>query len=227
MKTNIKLIQIFIDSDLIRKYAVFLKLKHLHKNSKVYNYTSYKLSKQSGISRGTIIKYIEFFKDNKWIRVEKNDIVFISTDKLKALYDIKLKFDIKIEKSNTITSLVNSLRYEALKHKQSQFKFINQIRKDQTIPQGVNALKRHKKAIKVELKTFGEFSNYLKISVKKLSLLINKSNSTVSRLIKLKGATVIRGKKTIMRLKRNIHLPHNMYWNKGFVIKVECNSYIF
>jgi len=159
-----------------------------------------------------------------------NTIVFFSilSHLLKALYDVKLNSDIKIKKSNTITSLVNSLRYEALKHKQSQFQYINQIRKDRYNPQGKGALKRHKKALKVNLPpTFGEISNYLKITVKKLSLLINKSSSTVSRLIKIKNAKVIRGKQTIIRIKRNIHLPHNMYWNKGFVVKVECNSYIF
>lgn len=230
MKTNINLIKFLIDNDLIRQYAVFLKLKHIHSNGRVYDYSPYKLSKQSGLSRTSIVKYIAFFKEQNWIRIEKNDIIFISIEKLKALYEIKLKFDIKIKKTKTITitSLVNSLRYESLKHKQSQFKHSNQIRKDQSNPQGKGSLKRYKKALKKTIpKTFGEFSNYLKISVKKLALLINKSTATVSRLIKVKGAKVIRGKQTIMRLKRNIHLPHNMYWNKGFVVKVECNSYFF
>ncbi|SRR3989304_2772917 len=227
MKTNINLIKLFIDSDIIRHYAVFLKLKHIHSNGRVYNYSPYKLSKQSGLSRNSIIKYIKFFKDNNWIRTEGKDIIFISTEKLKKVYDIKLKHDIKIENNNTLSLLTNSLRYEVLKHKQSQFKYINQIRKDQTNPTGANALKRHKKAIKVPLKTFGEFSNYLKISVKKLALLINKSGSTVSRLIKIMKATVIRGKKTLVYFKKNINLPSNLYWHKGFVVKVDCNSYIF
>lgn len=211
---------------MIRNYAVFLKLKHLHVNSRVYDYSPYKLSKQSGLSRNSIRKYMEFFLDNGWVKNEGNDIIFISTDKLKKLYDIKLRHDLKIKKELSITALVNTLRYEILKHKQKQFNYIKSTVNNLINPTGRNALTKHKRAKKMLPDYKGEVLQNLKISVRKLSFLINKSSSTVSRLIKSKGATVIRGKTTLSKFK-NVNLPNGFYWNSGFVVKVECNSYCF
>ncbi len=225
MKTNIRLIQLFTNNDILRQYAVWLKLKRVHSNGRVYDYTTYKFSKQSGMSRNSIKKYIQFFIDNGWAKIEGKDLQFVSHDKLKKVYGIKLKHNIKIKNQN-ITKIVNSLRYELLKLKQSQFKYLKQIRKDQFNPLRKGALARHKKADKFPRLT-GEFSKYLKVSLKKLALLINKSASTVSLLIKTKKAKVMPGKRFLVKFKRNIHLPHNMYWSKGNVVRCESNSYIF
>lgn len=225
VKANIKLTRLFVDSGIERYYAVFLKLKSVHTNGRYYNYSPYKMAQQSGLSRNAIQKYMKFFIENKWVRVTGNDIVFISSWKLKKLYDIKLKADYPVN-NGSISEIVKSLRYEILKAKERQFKYANQLRKDQCNPTGKGALKRHKKAVKSKLYFFGEFSEHLKISQKKLANLINKSRTTVGRLIKDMGATVIPGKKSYYKC-NNVDLPYGFYYNNGYVVKIECNSYIF
>jgi response regulator of citrate/malate metabolism len=63
-------------------------IKKMHVNSKVYNYSESKISKQSGLSRTATKKYIKFFIDNGWAKIKGKDLVFISTNKLKYKYGI-------------------------------------------------------------------------------------------------------------------------------------------
>ena len=226
MKTNFKLIEAFIDNDIARYYAVFLKFKTLHTNSRIYNTSTYNISKQSGLSRTAVNKYMKFFLDNGWAVQSYTSVTFISLEKLKELYGITLKHNIKIECGNKVSDIVSTLRYEIFKHKQAQFNYIKSASNDKFNPRGKNALAKYKRALKILPTCKSEVLGNLKISVKKLGLLIGKSASTASNLIKEKGAVVIRTKSTIMKCK-NIHLPHGCFWNNGFIIKVECNSYIF
>lgn len=228
MRSNIILIQHFIDSDVIRKYAVFLKLKHSYSNSQIYNYTAYSLSKKSGLSITTINKYVNFFIENGWVKIIGSNIIFIGNEKLKEKYGIKLNDRLKIQAHHkqSVQNILCTLRYEVYKLKQRQFNYVQENVKNQLNPRGKNALNKYKKAIKSRTSYNGEISQHLKIGLGKLSLMINKSASTASRLIRKKKATVIKGRKSFIK-SPNISLPSDYYWKKGYAVKVECNSYIF
>lgn len=235
MKTNIKLIQYLSDNNLLRSYSVWLKLKHIHVNSTYYNWSLSKLSKDSGISRNGIRKYIILFERLKWIRIKNNHLTFISHDKLKNSCGVKLKFDLTII-PGSVKDILSALRYEILKNKQRHFDFIKDKLVNLSNPQGIGALNKYKAAkkacIKHGLNITGEQPSYLKITLSKLKGLLNLSASTISRLIKqfeaVGKAIVIRGEqKVICRVNKRITLNDNMYQYKGCVISVECNKYQF
>jgi hypothetical protein len=226
MKTNIKLIELMVSNGLDRHYAVFLKLKHIHINSRVYNYSPYKFSQQSGLSRNSIKKHVDFFITEGWARIEGKDLVLISTEKLKAKYSIKLKHNIKVNKGS-VTEIVNNLRYQLFILKQNQFKRLKRLKEYRDNPKGKGAVKMYRNATKQLQSYKGEFSENLKISTNKLGLIINKSGSTAHRLIKESKAKVIKGKKTVIKCTRKVDLPSGMFNFKSYVVKIECNQYIF
>ncbi len=222
MVANIRLIKLFNDSDILKKYAVWLKLKSIHNNSRVYNYSDYKFSMQSGFSRTLISKHIKWFTDNGWVREENDDIVFIASSKLALKYDVKLWSKIKIDKNSTITEIVKSLRYELLKEKQRQFNFNKSISQNQRNPSSV---KLYKRAIK--FKKLGVIEGNYKVGLKCLSKSLNVSRSTVSRLIKDKCRTVIRKRSCIGWSIRVPFRESGYYDYKGKLFKRECNEYNF
>lgn len=235
MKTNIKLIQYLNDNNLLRAYAVWLNLKHVHINSKYYDCSLLKLSKHSGISRNGLRKYVDHFKQLNWIREEGKNLVFISHTKLKALCGVKLTWDIRVS-AGKVNELINNLRFEILKNKQRQFNFIKEKLVNRSNPTGKNALQKYKAAVKACLKfgvnTAGEVPKNLKISLIKLSSILNISPAGVSRLI---SKFVLAGKCQRISNKKTIgyhntwlsHLPENHYQYRGFIVSVECNQYIF
>ena len=226
MKTNIFLIELLVNSNLERHYAIWLRLKKLHINSKIYNYTDNKASTQSGLSRTTTKKYIKFFIDNKWAKIKGKDLVFISTNKLKYKYGINHNGNISLPFKSNITDIVKILRYELFKDKQRKFIYLKTLRNNLKNPTNLKEYKRAKSKLKSK-NTEGEVSTGLKISTNKLGIVINKSASTASRLIKEMGATVISGKRIIARFKHKVDLPTNCFQYKGFIFKSECNQYIF
>jgi hypothetical protein len=225
MKSNIILIETLVNSNLERHYAVWLRLKHLHINSKIYNFSENKIAKQSGLSRTAIKKYINFFIENKWCKIVGNDIVFISHNKLKYLYGIKEFGNITIAFKTQIKELISIIRYELFKDKQRKFIYIRNLRNDLNNPKTLISYKRAKAKLKNSTK--GEVSENIKISTNKLGIIINKSASTASRLVKQMGATVISGRKTLCKFSKKVELPTNCFQYKGLIIKSEANQYIF
>jgi hypothetical protein len=198
----------------------------MHVNSKVYNYSESKISKQSGLSRTAVKKYIDFYISNGWAKIKGKDLVFISTNKLKYKYGIGQHGNISLPFKSKIIELVKILRYELFKNKQRKFIYLKTLRNNLTNPTNLLEYKRAKSKLKSK-NTEGEVSTGLKISTRKLGIVINKSASTASRLIKEMGATVITGKKIIARFDRKVELPTNLFQYKGFILKSECNQYIF
>jgi len=237
MKTNIKLIQHLSDNNLIRYYAVWLRLKHMHVNSIVYNHSLSKLSSQSGISRNGLRKYIKFFIQKNWITQQDNNILFISHTKFKALNGIKFNREIKITKSSLIQTITNNLRFEILKEKQRKFNYVKSVISNRNNPTGKNALKKYKSSIKAIKNlqcniTTGEAPTNLTISLNKLSKLLNISPSSISRLIKIKTkqqkAVVIRDRILVAsQINSSAYIPKNHFLSNGYVFKAVCNKYIF
>ncbi len=160
------------------------------------------------------------------IVVCKNRKYLISTEKLKSKYSIRLKHNIKIKKGS-VTEIVNSIRYQLFILKQNQFKRLKELKKYRDNPKGKNGAKRYRNATKKLQSYKGEFSEHLKISTNKLGLIINKSASTASRLIKNSTAKIIKGERVFIKCKRSVDLPPGMFNFKSYVVKIECNQYIF
>lgn len=214
-----------VDSDLERYYAVYVKLKSIHSNGRFYNSSLYSLSKQSKLSRNSIRKYADFFTKEGWIIKEHNTISFISSDKFNELYGIKLRNTIKLSKNKSVTEITNTLRYELLKEKQNQFNYLKEVEKDKRIPTN---LKSYKRALRLSKDYKCEnISTNLKISVKKIGIIINKSSSTATRLIKTMKSKIIQGERKIFRYSANVELPNGFFFYKGCIMQKQCNQYIF
>jgi len=236
MKTSIKLIQIFSDSNILRHYAVYLKLKAIHSNSVIYNYNISILSQKSGLSRNSIRKYIKFYLDNNWCTLNNNHLSFISLDKLRLKYGIALQQLIKIPSNGNITTLLNNLRYELLKLKNRQFNFLKNKATDKIDPKGKGACQRYKSA-----KKFFDNNNYdptditremfLKISLKKLGCIINLSATSTHNIIKQKvlesKAVILRHSTECIKITTKAELKPNQYNYKGYIFTPQCNKYIF
>lgn len=230
MKTNHNLIQFLLDNSLEKEYAFFLKLKHIHVNGKIYNYSLKKLSKQSGLSRTALRVKMYFFKENGWVREEGKDLVFISHNKLMSKLGVDGSVDYKMTvRGDKIKNLVNTIRFQPIKLKGRQFSHLKYQSHNLNNPTGGYAHQEHtaSKAFFRKYQTKSEVTEGLKITTKRLGQMINKSASTASRLMKIMDVKVIAGKKTVAKSKRLKGLPSNFYWNKGFIVRVEPNQYIF
>lgn len=239
MKANIKLIQLFTDNDLTRQYAVFLQLKQLHAHSTFYNYSPNSLQCKAGISRNTIKKYIDFYIRNGWAYMHGKNLTLIAHNKLKRLYNITLKNDIKIN-AGAVNQIIASFRQEILKHKYDQFIHLRNKSSDLLNPSNLAIYKRAVKWFrKTNCKPFVDVNQeYYKVSNNKLSQYINKSSATLSRLIKSleadKKVKVIRQSLQSFVLSPKDqdgqickHLPGGSFFYKNKLIVVQCNKYAF
>lgn len=187
MNTSVNLIKLFIDSNILRQYAVYLQLKHLHSNGCLYKYNVNKLSQKSGLSRNSIKKYVDFFLVNDWCKMHGKNLVFISLTNLRLKYGVRLKHSIKIE-GGPVKTILTNLRYELLKQKNRQFNYLKGVSNDLNNPSGKNALRDHKKAIKLSHKYNlpVKGASALKISLKSIGNILNLSSASCFNLIKLK-----------------------------------------
>lgn len=236
MNTSIKLIKLFSDSNILRQYAVFLQLKHIHVNSCIYKYNVHRLAQKSGMSRNSINKYVKFFLDNGWCRMHGKNIVFISLKELRQKYSVKLKHTINISRGKT-QKVLSNLRYELLKQKTNQFNFLKDISNDLHNPKGKFALEKHKRALKYQRKTGKSLlidEVELKISLKRLGKVINLSPASAFNLIKSKQ---IEGKATVIK-ELFIKSPREFfgtackyitqgYFKGNFYYIPTCNKYVF
>ncbi len=234
MRTNINLIQLFSDSNILREYAVYLKLKHLFKNGCIYNYNISLFAQKSNLSRNSIRRYIKFFIENKWCRMHKNNLTFISLPLLRSRYKVKNHSTLKISPAGNTQRILTNLRYQLIKVKDTQFKFLKGSYKDLHNPTGNNKLAKYKKALK--LKSKGIITDkligatYLKISLKKLGTIINLSPSTAHNIIKakVKERKAKIHKEPFYRITGTLHnLSNGMFNCKGSVYLPKCNKYEF
>ncbi len=227
MNSNIDLIEIFLDEKLEREYAVFIMLKHKFANSIIYNYSDHKLSGKIKYSRTFVKKHVGFFLRNGWAIKDGNHLYLISTRELLEKYGISGKARVKIAKDESVSKIVDSLRYEVYRNKQRQFNYTKEQVHNRINPSGPGATKRYKKALKHGVDCSREVEGDLMISLEKLSSLINRSPATAHRLIKQKGATKTSKRTFICRVSRNVDIPKGSFIYKAGLFKVECNRYVF
>lgn len=240
INANIKLIQFFCDNNLLRKYAVWIKLKSIHINSTYYNFTYSGIANKCNISRNTAKKYLEFFVNEGWAKSINGNITFIGQPKLKALYNVTLKHNDEIG-GNTIQEIVNNLRFQLIKHKYNQYSFKKQVYSDLIDPKGKGALKRYKKAQKlinrgaISLNTLpGEKNENFKMSFKTIAKNINMSSATAFKLFRGKEKenklTIIRQRAKSSGDAYKINIPFlksNQFIYNGFIYNALCNKYVF
>jgi predicted transcriptional regulator len=221
MKTNIQLIRYCVDNGIERYLAVWHKLKSRHVNGRFYTHSINSIAKQTGLSRTAINKYLNFFLEQGWCKRENNTIRFISLDKMRKLNDINLTVNIEL-KGKTITEITNNIRYELLKEKQRQFNYCKELESHKINARNLAAYKKAMKILKGE-----KLPTHLTITLQKLTTIVNKSQSTIHRLIKTMGATIFEGVRVCLTYCANIELPKGFYFHKGKIYKKYANSYIF
>jgi predicted transcriptional regulator len=240
MKINYDIVKIILqskDHTLLRRYAVWLKLKYIYVRGRIYNYSLSKISALLGISRQAVKKYIDFFVNNGWCFQSGKHLCFISHDKFKEYYNIETKFGVNVNKDLSVKEIVSELRYSTLKVKQSQFNYIKNIENNLANPINNSLYKAAKrKAKKLSIKISDEVSNIqqnIKLSYKRLSDLVGASPSTAKRLVEQKvqegRASVFKGERIL--LYRNVKTEFNVGWcqyqHKTKVYFQEPNSYAF
>ena len=122
---------------------------------------------------------MKFFLDHGWCKKEGNSLIFISKEKLRLKYDVKVFCNIQVQIEKTIGHILNDLRYELLKERQRRFDYTKQLSIDQSNPDSV---KSYKRALKHE--PIGEMNERYAVSLYTLADQLGLSISSVSRLIK-------------------------------------------
>jgi len=222
----------------LKKFATFMYLKQLYKNSCIFNYNINSLSTKSGLSRNKIRSNIKYFISKGWCTIHSGNLVFTKWDsRVKGQWIIRDKNRFSGKSIKEITTILLSI---ILKQKNSQFNYIQEIKSDLEKSKSTKfiALADYKKAIKAKSRYSikpGESENF-KMSIKSISKLFNVSMSSVSTMIgqmqRMALVTVIgyyperlayATKKAITSIEdvSGIFVHSNTIWKK------KCNDYIF
>jgi predicted transcriptional regulator len=225
------------DHTLLRRYAVWLKLKYTYVRGKIYNFSLSKISSLLGISRQAVKKYINFFLDNNWCRQVGNHLYFISNEEFKQFYNIESKYAICVNKDLSVKEIVQELRYSALKIKQAQFNFAKGILDNLANPinnKVYQSAKRKSKKLRIKISdAVSDIQDNLKLSYKALSNLVGASKSTAKRLVDTKVqegcASVYKGKRMLLfkNVKTEFNVGNCQFQHKTKVYFQEPNSYAF
>ena len=220
MTGNIELVKIFKDNGILKEYACFMKLKGLHANGRIYNYSAFKLANQSGLSRTLINTYIPFFLKHGWCRMEGDSLVFISKEKLRLKYEVKVFCGIAVDTSRSINEIKDDLLFELAKEGGCRWEHQKQLSLDQSKPKDLKAYKRGKKSKEI----IGEMGDRYAVSLYTLSERLGVSISSVSRLLK----TRVKEKfNRVSCLGVGVMYCDGYYNYSGKVFKVIMNEYIF
>ncbi|HQW95169.1 MAG TPA: hypothetical protein PLU58_05175 [Saprospiraceae bacterium] len=224
----------------LRKYAVWLLLKKRYKNGVFYKFNINKIHKVSGLSRKMLKEYVKYFLDNKWCTVhsKNKNLCFISHNKLVLMYGIfgKLLTFVHIG-GNTPQEILDNLRFEIFKKKDSSFRFVKKMSLDKTVakprPGSMVAYKKADKFFRdAKYKPVKDEKAILTISLSKLGNLIGRSPATAHNLIKKK---VKEGVAKIFRTdpvkvpigKMYGETPLGSHYHNGYLFFPVCNKYLF
>lgn len=150
MNISYFLIQQMIEDKNIRELCVLIKLKSIYVSGCVHNYSPFKLSKSCSMSRNTVKKYVNFYLNNGYARMEGKNLVFTKLSKIESKYEHACA---KIDVTLSIKKIQALLHREIILDKVRKFNYLKQVKKDST-----NSKER----------TYEEFKRGVK-SLKKLS----------------------------------------------------------
>lgn len=231
-------VQSMAENGHLKHYAVFLKLKGLSRKSCIFSYTQEKLAATSGMSRSAIRKYVKFFLSNNWCRIHSGNLIF---NKLCSFDENKQKLIIPVNVNKPIKEILSNLYLLILKKKQIQFDKFKKLKRDLYLSQDTFASKKAEWLVEklgVEVDNLPNANDKLKLSVTGMSKLFGNCSkgkaAGIIKQLKLSGAVkCITGKRTVIKMPNKqcieayMEANPNTYTYKGFVWKVECNSYVF
>lgn len=183
MNINQLLIKDLIEINKLRYFAVFIKFKGIYGSGCVHNYSPYKFSYIAKLSRNSVKKYIDYFIDNGWCRMEGKNLIF---NKFKSIDGNKLNLKVKINAKKTIKEIELLLYRELLRLKESQFNFNKKIYRDLKNPTGLAQLKKAKAYCKkkgVNSEKLPSAPGMFKLSMIKIAKMFNCSVGKASGII--------------------------------------------
>jgi hypothetical protein len=169
MNINQLLIRDLIEMNKQRYLAVFIKFKSIYSSGCVHNYNPSKFSSVTKLSRNSVKKYIDYFLENKWCRMEGNNLIF---NKFRTFDENKKRLMCVISFKKSIKEIEILLYREVLRLKQSQFNFLKRVKRDLQNPTGIDV---YKKALKLKRKYTLNSENLpgaqekYKVSIKKIA----------------------------------------------------------
>jgi hypothetical protein len=126
MNVSYFLIKQMMEDKCIRELAILIKLKSIYVSGCVHNYSPYKLSKDCDFSSNTVKKYVNFYLELGYARMDGDNLVFNKFTKIEDKYKharVNINPELPIKKIS--------------------------VKEDSTNPMGKGALKKLKKAKKV------------------------------------------------------------------------------
>lgn len=178
MNVSYYLIREFVNLKKLRYLTVLIKLKSIYSSGCVHNYSPYKLSKSCHISRNSVKKYVEWYLDNGFARIEGNDLVFNKFTKIKKKYSRGI---LKLDTTSTVKKIEVLFNKEIMLDKVRKFKYKQQIGKDLTSRERYSAAKKFSR-LKGERILPSADANY-SVSIKRLSKHFNCSVGKAQRIV--------------------------------------------
>ena len=180
MNVSYYLIQEFVKFKRLRYLTVLIKLKSIYSSGCVHNYTPFKLAKSCHLSRNSVKKYVQWFLDNGFARMEGNDLVF---NKFKNIHKKYSRGLLKLDTSLSVKKIEVLFNKEIMLDKVRKFRYKQQISKDLKSRERYSAAKRFAR-LKGERILPSADANY-SVSIKKLSKHFNCSVGKAQRIVNL------------------------------------------
>jgi len=146
MNISYFLIKQMMEDKCIRELAVLIKLKSIYVSGCVHNYSPYKLSKDCDFSSNTVKKYVNFYLELGYARMDGDNLVFNKFTKIEDKYK---HARVNINPELPIKKISDLLHREILCDKYRKFNYKKKVKEDSTNPMGKGALIKLKRAKKV------------------------------------------------------------------------------
>lgn len=234
-----------LEDKCIRELAVLIKLKSIYVSGCVHNYSPYKLSKDCDFSSNTVKKYVNFYLELGYARMDGNNLVFNKFTKIEEKYKHARVF---INPGLSVKKISDLLHREILCDKYRKFNYKKKVKEDSTNPMGkgaLNKLKKAKKALRnldcADTSLPNASANYT-ISIKKIAEHFNcsvgKAQGIVNSLCednllkRIKNYRLVhkrtRGNKLHkQQIKGILETTKASFYSGGNIFQCETNSYVF
>lgn len=217
----------------LRYLTVLVKLKSIYSSGCVHNYSPSKLAKSSHLSRNSVKKYIQWYLDNNYARMEGNDLVFNKFRNVNKKYS---RCVMKLDPSLSVKKIEDFFNKEIMLDKVRKFRYKQQISKDLNSREKYSAAKKFTRLKGKRILPSAD-ANY-SVSIKKLSKHFNCSVGKAQRIVNsLCEENLMRRVQTFIPLQRvdkcnyqNKLLLLNKqgsWFSNGQVFQRKKNIYIF
>lgn len=233
-----------------RAFSLLLILKKHSSHGRLWNYSAIELSKQIGISKYCLEKYVNILKKRKYCYENKQgDLVLVSLSKI---MENRKQARIVICEKDSINNIVDKINYLLLRFSFSQQDFVRRLKRNELEAKDVKYrsinnlsrteilefLKERKACVKIKKlsgkTTRGELLDYNIVGVRRLSQILNCSTKkTVCFLDVLKKNNVINTQEVVRLHCRNVrgdfnYIEYKESINKkaGYLFKVGSFVYL-